>query len=148
MSKNESLEAIKKMLPQNISAETFLEIFSTLLKDSTANNQILNNNYTNFNGQPFELYCGNYICSETEIYFFNNFGQKIVVCSHPIIISKRFMNITSGECKVELQFKRDGYWKSIIVNKSIIASSTNIISLADYGVAVTSENAKFLIKYL
>ena len=35
-----------------------------------------------------------------------------------------------------------------MVDKSVISSSQSIIKLADLGVAVTSENAKFLIKYL
>ena len=39
-------------------------------------------------------------------------------------------------------------WKDIVIDKSIIASSSKIVALADYGVSVTSENSKALVSYL
>ena len=38
--------------------------------------------------------------------------------------------------------------EKIISDKKTLASNNSIIQLADYGVAVNSENAKHLVKYL
>ena len=34
------------------------------------------------------------------------------------------------------------------IEKSLISSSQSIVKLSDYGISVTSENAKYLVKYL
>jgi hypothetical protein len=47
-----------------------------------------------------------------------------------------------------LRFLRNGAWQQILVDKSIIASANKIVALSDYGVSVTSENAKHLVQYL
>ncbi len=76
------------------------------------------------------------------------FGEVERACSHPVIITERLTNIDTGGERVKLAFYRDKRWKDIIVDKSTIASRQKVIELADAGLQVNSENARFLIQYL
>lgn len=73
---------------------------------------------------------------------------KILVCYHPIVPIEKYRNIEDGLERIKLAYFVDNAWSDIIVDKSTISSTQSIIKLADVGVAVTSENAKYLIKYL
>ena len=80
--------------------------------------------------------------------------QKITMelaCSHPIYISKRFVDCLTGEIKLEITYSRDAEMErlqSFIVPKSRITSSQNIVALANKGVSVSSANAALLVNYL
>lgn len=74
--------------------------------------------------------------------------QNECVISHPIYISRRLIDNIDKTEKVELTYKPNDRWMSITVDKSTIASSTKIVTLADYGISVTTDNANLLIKYL
>ena len=73
---------------------------------------------------------------------------RILVCYHPILPIEKYKNLEDNIEKIKIAFYRNSEWKDIIVDKSVISSNQSIIRLADVGVAVTSENAKFLVKYL
>lgn len=73
---------------------------------------------------------------------------KILVCYHPIIPYEKYVNLEDNMEKIKLAFFKDNTWKTIIVDKSTISSNQSIIKLSDYGISVTSENAKHLVKYL
>lgn len=73
---------------------------------------------------------------------------RILVCYHPILPIERYKNLEDGTEKIKIAFYRDGNWNHIIVDKSIISSNQSIVKLSDLGVEVTSETAKFLVKYL
>ena len=46
-----------------------------------------------------------------------------------------------------MSFKRSAEWRTVVVEKIILASAAKIIDLARLGIAVDSENAKALVKY-
>lgn len=94
-----------------------------------------------------DLRCGNWFADETGIRTFGMFGE-VQACYHPILPVERFTNLETGDEKIKLAFKKGERWKEIICDKDLIASSAKIISLANAGVAVTSENAKYLVRYL
>lgn len=74
-----------------------------------------------------------------------------LACSHPIYISKRFIDCLTGEIKLEITYSRDSELKrlqSFIVPKSRITSSQSIVALANKGVSVSSTNAALLVNYL
>lgn len=73
---------------------------------------------------------------------------KILVSFQPIIPFKKYINIEDGTEKIEIAFLNNNEWKKMIVDKSVISSSQAIVKLSDFGVNVTSENAKHLVKYL
>lgn len=70
------------------------------------------------------------------------------VCRTPLLLSKRLKSLDTGEEKVEIAFKRDNSWQTAIVQRSTIFQSRTLPQLADIGITVSSENAKYLVKYL
>lgn len=73
---------------------------------------------------------------------------RILVCYHPILPVKTFINLEDGSNKIKIAFYRKKKWNYIIVDKSTISSSQAIVKLSDVGIKVNSENAKYLVKYL
>lgn len=122
------------------------------LRKSSAQVQQTNNsfdNYTRFDyfDDGHELYCGNWIADQNGVRTFTMFGEQLA-CYHPILIAQRLMNAETGKEKVKIAFQKGFKWKEIIVDKGMIASSNKIVNLADYGVSVTSETSKSLVKFL
>lgn len=73
---------------------------------------------------------------------------RILVCYHPIIPVERFTNLEDETKKIKLAYFREKKWQTLTVDKSTISSNQSIVKLADYGISVTSETAKYLVKYL
>ncbi len=112
-------------------------------------NQPLSPNTTNFTDQPLELACGKYECNDQGIYFYDErMGNDICVCTHPIMPTRRLINIDSGEMKTEIAFLRGHRWKTVLFDKQTTCNASKIVALASYGVGVDSENAKALVAYL
>ena len=102
--------------------------------------------YFDFSGQPITLSCGKYIQQGDSICLDDKWGFE-TVCTHPIIPTKRYINIETETESLEISFKRE-HWKKIIVEKGRLANSATIIQLADHGVSVTSETARDMVKYI
>ena len=75
-------------------------------------------------------------------------GDKTLICRTPVLISGRLCSAQSLEEKIVLAFLRDGKWHEVTQARSAVFQSRGITGLADYGVTVTSENARFLVRYL
>lgn len=106
-------------------------------------------NQTDFTWQEMPLWCGNWEADDNGITNTNSFGQIIEACSHPIYPIRLLTNIDTGMEKIEIRWQRgNDSERSKIVQKSITANASSIVKLADYGIAVNSENAKYLVKYL
>ena len=73
---------------------------------------------------------------------------KILVCYHPVLPFEKYINLEDGTEKIKLAFYKNEKWNTLIVDKSTISSNQSIIKLSDLGISVTSENAKYLVKYL
>ena len=119
-------------------------------KDAQENQFISDSNFITFPGLNNNVYSTNkYEMTPDGIIYevIPNVG-RILVCYHPIVPVEKYKNIEDGMEKVKLAYYIDDCWNHIIVDKSLISSSQSIIKLSDTGIAVTSENAKFLIKYL
>ena len=71
-----------------------------------------------------------------------------MACTHPILPIERLKNVESGLEKVRLSFRRDNIWEDVVVDNSLISNRASIISLADRGIQVNSNNAGTLISYL
>lgn len=111
--------------------------------------QLPHDNITAFD-YPFSLSeyrCGCWYADEGGVRTYNLFGE-VLACYHPILIADRYMNAQTGKEKVKLAYKKGASWRDITVDKAVIASASKIVGLADYGVSVTSETAKNLVKYL
>lgn len=108
-------------------------------------------NYTNFSsdGKYDNMFCGPWIATDSGVYAQNFMSPNdIVACYHPILPISRLKNIETNEEQIVLAYKRNGRWNEIKVPKDIISSANKIISLSKYGISVTSENAKHLVRYL
>lgn len=106
------------------------------------------NNYTDFEGPYENMYCGSWIAGENGIYAQNMATVEQIACYHPILPIERLKNLETGEEQIKLAYKRNGRWEEIIVPKVMITSASKIVALSGRGVAVTSENAKLLVRYL
>lgn len=103
---------------------------------------------TMFENQPVQLRCGTYTCVD-KVTRFNEFGMEVEVISHPIMPVRRVTNIETFESKLEIAFQRGkDPWKFITVSREMLASAQKIIGLAKQDVAVNSENAKEVVKFL
>lgn len=106
-----------------------------------------NNNVIDFSGCEESYSCGAWVANDNGVRTYTVMGERLA-CYHPIIPIARMINIQTGKEKVKLKFKKGDFWKDIVVDKSIIASASKIVALADFGVSVTSENSKALVSYL
>lgn len=95
-----------------------------------------------------ELKCGNWIANASGVYQYNPYGMANLACYHPILITQIFKNAETKKQKVKIAYQVAGEWNEITVDKSLIASASKITSLAEYGINATSENAKYLVKFL
>lgn len=108
------------------------------------------NLWTNFDGPYDNMLCKEWIASDEGIYLMNyNTGfTDILACYHPILPIERLKNLETGEEQIKLAYKRNGIWSEIIVPKTMITSASKIVALSGRGISVTSENAKYLVRYL
>ena len=107
-------------------------------------------NWTNFSGPYDNMQCKEWLATETGICLRNpSTGYTdILACYHPILPIERLKNLETGEEQIKLAYKRNGRWEEIIVPKTMVTSANKIVSLSGRGIAVTSENAKYLVRYL
>lgn len=146
--------ALERALTQmsELAKLTGVKNFRTLFK-GYCQNQKMNRvadytlNVTNFDGQEMELDTGEWEADEHGITKYGQFGE-VVACVHPIMPVQRLVNIDSGVEKLKIAYRKGRNWRYVVSDKKQLASSNSIIGLADYGIAVTSENARHLVTYL
>lgn len=126
----------------------FIGLWNAYLETINQQRGISMDNATQFDGQEIELFSGQYICEETGVFMTDKYGYEQTICRHPIMPVERLVNIDSGEERLKLAYKKGRAWRSIIVEKSVIASSSSILQLAANGIMVNSENAKALSTYI
>lgn len=107
--------------------------------------------YTNFTDSPYDrMACGNWIAADDGICTWNSTTgiTDVRACYHPILPVERLKNIQTGEEQIKIAFKRNNRWQEIIVPKDVVATASKIVGLSKNGIAVTSETAKHLVRYL
>lgn len=131
-----------------VGVKCFVALFNAYCETVASKAGISLDNSTQFEGQPIELFSGQYKCEESGVYFMDKFGYEVNVCIHPIMPIQRLCNADTGVERLEIAYKKGKNWRTVIVEKSVIASSSSILQLAAYGIVVNSENAKALSTYL
>ncbi len=131
-----------------VGVKCFVALFNAYCETVASKAGISLDNSTQFEGQPVELFSGQYKCEESGVYFIDKFGYEVNVCRHPIMPIQRLCNADTGEERLEIAYKKGKNWRTVIVEKSVIASSSSILQLASYGILVNSENAKALSTYI
>lgn len=109
---------------------------------------IPNGNRTDFTGQEMELDCGSWEATDEGIFGTDKVGFPITACYHPIMPVQRLVNIDTNIHKIKIAYSLGRRWNYIIEDRSVISDSRAIIGLSKYGIAVNSENAKYLVRYL
>lgn len=105
------------------------------------------NYISSFTGQTLELCTGQWRASDNGIWTWSDKGQ-VWASYQPIYPAKVLVNIETDTYKTVLRYKVRGRWIERTFDKSILASNNKILELAKYGLTVTSENSKALVKYL
>ena len=146
-------ERVKKQVAEYAKSIGFIsfgkqyELYKKTMKRLIAGAREEVNNPTAFSGQPLELNAGDWIADDTGVMQDTPNGPQYA-CMHPIMPVERLINIDTGEEKMKLAFRRGAAWRTIIVDKRILASASKITDLSASGILVTSESAKPLIRYL
>jgi len=126
----------------------FMKMYKSYESLMNSQNGVLDENVTEFEGQEQELICGEWTADDYGIVGKDRQGFEVVACNHPVTITQRLINIDTGMEKLKLAFKKNRQWRYIIADKETLASNNKILQLAGCGVAVNSENSKFLVRYL
>lgn len=127
---------------------TILRAYKKVDREMRKKSPSLAENWTNFEGPYDNMRCGLWIASDHGIYAQKEGGLEDVACYHPILPIERLKNLETGDEQLKLAFKRNNRWEEIIVPKDLIATAGKITALSKRGVAVTSENAKLLVRFL
>ncbi len=131
-----------------VGVKCFISLFNSYCEMQAQRSGEMLANSTQFDGQDMELFSGEYICDETGVFIHDKFGYEQNICRHPIMPIQRLCNVDSGDERLKLAYKKGRFWRSIVVEKSVLASSSGILQLAANGIMVNSENAKPLSTYL
>ena len=131
-----------------VGVKCFISLWDAYQEMQAQKNGVMLSNSTQFDGQEMELFSGEYICDDGGVFITDKYGYEQVICRHPIMPVQRLCNVDSGEERLKLAYKKGRVWRTIIVEKSVIASSSSILQLAANGIMVNSENAKALSTYI
>ncbi len=125
--------------------------FGRMLKayaEEQAGKGIIIDNVTQFDGQDLELKTGEWLADDFGVTRRNERNGEDIACVHPIMPVECLTNIDTGTEKLRISFRKGKFWRNEIYERRTIASANNILELANNGVAVTSESAKYLVRYL
>ena len=138
-----------QVIAKSVGFAGFVKIWNAYVESKSPKATILGSNQTMFPKQPVQLECGSYVADEYGVSRLNEMGAEVEVISHPIMPVKRVTNIETFEEKLEIAYCRGkDPWKSLTVSREQLASAQKIIGLARQGVAVNSENAKEVVRFM
>lgn len=125
------------------------EMSKYLKQEISGTSKVMGECKTNFSlrDQDGQLNCGEWVADDEGVRVHTDKGLMIV-CPHPIFISRILRNAETGKYKVELIYSVRSKIKHIFVGREVIASTTKIIKLAEDGVQVTNLTAPMLVQYL
>ena len=89
-----------------------------------------------------------WIIRQSGVYQLNEEHGDRRVVPVPVFLTKRIINADTGEEKIEISFKRDGDWRKISASRGVAFNRSQIVSLANHALPISSENARELIQYL
>ena len=92
---------------------------------------------------------GSYICTDRSVLATGPQGKIYEVIGHPLFPTARYVNIETGSELLDLSYKMDGRWKKVrLIDRKMISQAKTITALSEYGLNITSENAKDVVLYL
>lgn len=108
---------------------------------------------TRFTDQPLELVCGEWTANDLGVravrYDKNAMPAPAQACSHPILPVEILKNVDTAEERITLAYFKSATWQTITVDRSVCANANKIVdALSQYGIEVTSDNAKNMVRYI
>lgn len=129
----------------------FNKLYKAYNKDVASVDLAKNPNRTTFsvlNDDPNgQLICGDWIADDNGVWMHTDKGAA-QACYHPIFPTRILRNAETGQYKIELKFQLRGSIRTCLIDKSIVATPTKIVKLADYSIQVNSLTAPYLVKFL
>lgn len=74
--------------------------------------------------------------------------KPVPISVEPVYVSAKVVNVDNGSEKLEVTYRRNGSYKTLVAPRSELLSKTAIIKYADFGLPVSSSNAGQMTKYL
>lgn len=74
--------------------------------------------------------------------------KAVTVSSEPLFISAKMVNVDDGTEKLEVTFRRNGRYKTLIAPRSDLLNKASIIKYADEGLPVSSGTAGSMTKFI
>ena len=74
--------------------------------------------------------------------------KPVPISVEPAYVSAKVVNVDNGSEKLEVTYRRNGSYKTLVAPRSELLSKTAIIKYADFGLPVASSNAGQMTKYL
>lgn len=144
-----TLEVMARVAKEVAGIRNFKNLYGNYVKTLRQQSDLVQvDNATDFEGQELELNAGNWRADEYGVFTTGPFGLEVEACNHPILPVMRLVNIDSGVEKLVIAYRKGKQWRRVIAEKGALASANKILELANVGVAVTSESAKYLVRYL
>ena len=146
------IEELRRIARDQKRATEFARLFKQFQMDYQ-NRMRQTGGKTRFTDQPLELSCGEWNADDLGVRTFrfdkNMMSIKITACSHPILPVEILKNVDTAEERITLAYFKSGAWQRITVDRSVCANTNKIVdALSQYGIEVTSDNAKHLVRYL
>lgn len=110
-------------------------------------------NKTSFTDQPLSLVCGEWNADDMGVRTTRYDKQfqpvPVLACSHPLMPVEILKNVDTAEERITLAYYKSAMWQTITVDRAVCANSNKIVDvLSQYGIEVTSDNAKNLVRYI
>lgn len=93
--------------------------------------------------------CGEWQVDYTGVWKYGMYGNKIYACRKPVIITRKFFNVESDKCKLELAYRdRYGRLKKVAFPSAWLLNANKVQGLSDYDISMTTTEAKHFTDYL
>ncbi len=146
------IEALRNAARIKKRATEFNNVYKSFILDY-AQKQKQTGNKTEFTDQPLELVCGEWTANDLGVrtirYDKNAMPVPYQACSHPILPIEILKNVDTAEERITLAYFKSASWQTITVDRSVCANTNKIVdALSQYGIEVTSDNAKNMVRYI
>lgn len=125
--------------------KTIFKAYCDAQKKSTQASPV--GNVTAFTGQELELDSGCWYADDFGVSTDSGGFGEIQACIHPIMPVQRLVNIDTNTEKLKIAYRKGGVWRHVVADRETL-SGNKIVSLANCGIAVNSENFRYLVRYL
>ena len=146
------IEALRNAARKLKRATEFNNVYKSFVLDF-AQRQKQTGQKTKFTDQPLELVCGEWTANDLGVravrYDKNAMPIPVQACSHPLLPVEILKNVDTAEERITLSYFKSASWQSITVDRSVCANTNKIVdALSQFGIEVTSDNAKNLVRYI